>query len=52
MTTKNKEVVRKLNKGFEADDDDEIILSCLTDSIRWDLASAFTAIGKEEICNQ
>ncbi len=45
MTTRNKEIIRKLNKGFEADDP-EAILSCLADDIRWDLAGAFTAIGK------
>ena len=47
MTTRNKEIIRKLNKGFEADDT-EVILSCLADDIRWDVAGAFTAIGKEE----
>jgi ketosteroid isomerase-like protein len=30
MTTRNKEIIRKLNKGFEADDA-EAILSCLAD---------------------
>lgn len=51
MTTKNKEIVRKLNKGFEADDTASI-LSCLADDIRWDVAGAFTAIGKEEFRKQ
>ena len=50
MTT-NKEIIRKLNKGFEADDP-EIILSCLADDIRWDVPGAFTAIGKEEYRQQ
>lgn len=51
MTTRNKEIIRKLNKGFEADDT-EAILSCLADDIRWDVAGAFTAIGKEEYRKQ
>ena len=44
---RNKQVIRKLNKAFEADDV-EAILSCLADDIRWDVAGHFTAIGKEE----
>jgi ketosteroid isomerase-like protein len=43
----NKEVIRKLNKAFEADDV-EAILSCLADDVRWDVAGYITAIGKEE----
>ena len=51
MTSKNKDIVRKLNKAFEADDV-ETILSCLADDIRWDVAGHFTAIGKEEFRKQ
>ncbi|WP_309640903.1 nuclear transport factor 2 family protein [Flavobacterium sp.] len=48
MTTENnKAVIRKLNKGFEADSDD-MILSCLADDVRWDVEGHFTAIGKSE----
>jgi ketosteroid isomerase-like protein len=48
---RNKQVIRKLNKAFEADDV-EGILSCLADDIRWDVASHFTARGKEEFRKQ
>ena len=51
MTTKNKEIVRKLNKGFEADDTASI-LSCLADDVRWEVAGFFTANGKEEYREQ
>ena len=51
MTSRNKDIVRKLNKAFEADDV-EAILSCLADDIRWDVAGHFTAIGKEEFRKQ
>jgi uncharacterized protein len=51
MTAGNKEIIRKLNKGFEADDT-EVILSCLADDIRWDVAGAFTTNGKEEYRQQ
>jgi ketosteroid isomerase-like protein len=46
MSSIHKEVIRKLNRGFEAGDE-EAILSCLTDDVRWDVPGAFTAIGKE-----
>ncbi|HLA01851.1 MAG TPA: nuclear transport factor 2 family protein [Aestuariivirga sp.] len=48
---RNKQVIRKLNKAFEADDV-EAILSCLADDVRWDVAGYFTAIGKEEFRQQ
>jgi len=51
MTTRNKEIIRKLNRGFEADDT-EAILSCLADDVRWDVAGFFTAMGKEEYRKQ
>jgi uncharacterized protein len=51
MTAVNKEIIRKLNKAFEADDV-ETILSCLADDVRWDVAGYFTAIGKEEFRKQ
>ncbi|MGQ0739492.1 MAG: nuclear transport factor 2 family protein [Bacteroidota bacterium] len=47
----NKEVIRKLNKGFEAGDE-EAILSCLTDDVHWNVAGYFTANGKEEYRKQ
>jgi uncharacterized protein len=51
MTTKNKEVIRKLSKGFEKDDVDGI-LSCLSDDVRWYVPGSFTATGKEEYRKQ
>ena len=51
MTVANKEIIKKLNKAFEADDVDAI-LSCLADDVRWDVAGYFTAIGKEEFRQQ
>jgi uncharacterized protein len=51
MTAKNKEIIRKINRGFE-EDDVEAILSCLADDVRWDVAGYFTANGKEEFRKQ
>jgi ketosteroid isomerase-like protein len=51
MTTKNKEVIRKLNKGFEQDEVDAI-LSCVSDDVHWYVPGAFTAHGKEEFRQQ
>jgi uncharacterized protein len=51
MSEANKQVVRKLNKAFEADDV-EIILSCLADDIRWDVPGHFTCKGKQEFQSQ
>jgi uncharacterized protein len=48
---RNKQVIRKLNKAFEADDV-EAILSFLADDVRWDVAGYFTAMGKEEFRKQ
>ena len=48
---RNKQVIRKLNKAFEADDV-EAILSCLADDIRWNVVGHFTARGKEEFRKQ
>jgi ketosteroid isomerase-like protein len=52
---KNKEIIRKVNKGF-ASGDTQAILSHLTDDIRWDIAGISKAIGKEafrkEISNE
>jgi uncharacterized protein len=42
MSAQNKELVRRLSKGFETDDA-EAILSCLADDIRWEVAGVFTA---------
>ena len=51
MTAANKEIVRRINQGFEAEDV-EAILSCLADDIHWDVAGHFTAMGKEEFRKQ
>ncbi len=51
MSEANKQVVRKLNKAFAADDA-ETILSCLTDDIRWHVAGHFTTNGKQEFKSQ
>jgi uncharacterized protein len=51
MSIRNKQVVRKLNKAFEADDV-ETILSCLADDIRWDVPGHFTCRGKQEFKTQ
>jgi ketosteroid isomerase-like protein len=51
MTASNKEVIRRLNRAFEADDV-EAVLSCLADDVRWDVAGYFTAKGKEEFRQQ
>lgn len=51
MISRNKEIVRKLNRAFEADDI-EAILSCLADDIRWHVAGHFTTNGKEEFRGQ
>ena len=51
MTAANKEIIRKLNKAFEADDV-EAILARLADDVRWHVAGYFTAIGKEEFRKQ
>ncbi|MBC7872401.1 MAG: nuclear transport factor 2 family protein [Ferruginibacter sp.] len=47
MIVKNKEVVRRINEGFGANDVDKI-LSCLADDIKWTIAGYSTAVGKEE----
>ncbi len=51
MSETNKQVVRKLNRAFEADDA-TAILSCLADDIHWHVAGHFTAIGKQEFESQ
>jgi uncharacterized protein len=51
MKAANKEIIRKINRGFEVDDV-EAILSCLADDVRWDVAGYFTAVGKEEFRTQ
>jgi uncharacterized protein len=47
MADSNTDVVRRLNKGFEAGDE-EAILACLADDIVWDVPPHFTARGKAE----
>jgi uncharacterized protein len=51
MSIRNKQVVRKLNKAFEADDV-ETILSCLADDISWDVPGHFTCKGKQGFKSQ
>lgn len=46
-TTTNKEIIAKVNRGFEAGDQDAI-LAHIADTIRWDVPGAFTAVGKEQ----
>jgi len=50
-TTEHKEIVQKINTGFE-NDDVEAILSCLADDVRWYVVGAFTANGKEAFRDQ
>jgi hypothetical protein len=40
-----------LYKGFE-EDDAEVILSCLTDDMQWNVAGAFSVKGKDEFRKQ
>ncbi len=47
MTVMNKEIIRKVNNAFAADDT-ETILSCVADDVRWVIAGFSTAVGKEE----
>jgi uncharacterized protein len=42
----NKEIIRKVNEGFAADDADKI-LSYLADDVRWEMAGTFIHEGKE-----
>lgn len=43
----NKEIVRKVNEAFNADDTDAILLH-VADDVRWDVIGFSTAIGREE----
>lgn len=47
ITERNKEVVRRVNRGFAADDP-AAILACLADDVRWMVVGHFLAVGKEE----
>jgi ketosteroid isomerase-like protein len=44
--TENKRTVEKYMDGFRKSDH-ELILSCLTDDIEWEMPGAFQLIGKE-----
>jgi ketosteroid isomerase-like protein len=44
--TENKKTVEKYMDGFRKSDH-ELILSCLTDDIEWEMPGAFHLIGKE-----
>jgi ketosteroid isomerase-like protein len=44
--TENKRTVEKYMDGFRKSDH-ELILSCLTDDIEWDMPGAFHLIGKQ-----
>jgi len=43
----NKEIIRKVNDAFNADDTDTIV-SYAADDVRWDVVGFSTAIGREE----
>jgi uncharacterized protein len=47
MSEANKDIIRKVNKGFELGDDD-MILSCIADDVVWHVPPFFTARGKAE----
>ena len=47
MSTKNKEIIQKVNEGF-AEGDTEKILSYVADDVRWDIPGMATAVGKDE----
>jgi uncharacterized protein len=47
MSEINKAIIRKLNASFEAGDADAI-LSCLAETIIWDVPPHFVAKGKQE----
>jgi ketosteroid isomerase-like protein len=46
MNEAHKDVVRRINRGFEAGDE-QAILDCLTDDVVWHVPPHFTATGKE-----
>jgi ketosteroid isomerase-like protein len=50
MALSNKEIIRKVNDGFMADDV-EAILGYVAEDVRWDVQGAFTALGKDEFRN-
>ena len=43
----NKEIIRKVNDAFNADDTDTIV-SFVADDVRWDVIGFSTAIGRDE----
>lgn len=45
MNDAHKDVVRRINRGFEAGDE-QAILDCLTDDVVWHVPPYFTAEGK------
>jgi ketosteroid isomerase-like protein len=49
--TENKRTVEKYMDGFRKSDH-EMILSCLTDDIEWEMPGAFHLIGKEAFDNE
>jgi uncharacterized protein len=46
MSDAHKAIVRKINRGFEAGDE-EAILACLTDDVVWHVPPSFTVQGKQ-----
>jgi ketosteroid isomerase-like protein len=46
MSESHKDIVRRINRGFEAGDE-QAILDCLTDDVVWHVPPHFTATGKE-----
>lgn len=51
MSEGNKDVIRTLNRGFEAGDE-AAILACLHDDVVWHVPPYFTARGKEAFRQQ
>ena len=47
MPIKNKEIIRKVNEGFQAGDTEKI-LSYVADDVRWDMPGGFAVVGKDE----
>ncbi len=43
---KNKEIIRKVNEGFEEGDNEKILLY-VADDVRWDMPGTFAHVGKD-----
>lgn len=51
MSESHREIVRRINRGFETGDE-AAILDCLTDDVVWHVPPHFTARGREEFRQQ